>query len=323
VLSAALLHATPDLLFVIARDGTYLDYYARDESELLMPPDQFLGRKMRDIMPPHLAHRFMDAIRRTRATSGPIDVEYDLMLPHRRFYQARMVYADRKRVLSTVREITAIREAGVHRHELAGRLIAAHESERARVAQTLDDQVGQSIGNIAVELSVLEKQTDGPVRDAVKGLHAQALRIARELRALSHELHPESLRLLGLVRALKSHARELARHRHVVISIHAGEKAEPRDLAKALSLFRIAQEALWNAVVHGAATRIAVCLQRKPGLLTMTISDNGRGFDVTTAITRVGLGLNAIEERARLVNGQATFRSRPGLTVVEVLVPTS
>src|SRR6478609_7473430 len=95
VLSAALLQAIPDLIFVIGRDGTYLDYYARDLSGLLLPPDQFLGKKMR--------------------------------------------------------EITAIREAGEHRQELAGRLIAAHESERARVAQTLDDQVGQSIANIAVE----------------------------------------------------------------------------------------------------------------------------------------------------------------------------
>src|SRR6188472_4457336 len=104
VLSAALLQAIPDLIFVIGRDGTYLDYYARDLSDLLMPPDQFLGKKMRDIMPPHLTHRFMNAIRRAGPRTGAIVVEYDLMLPHRRFYQARIVSVDRKRVLSTVRE---------------------------------------------------------------------------------------------------------------------------------------------------------------------------------------------------------------------------
>lgn len=321
MLSAALLQATPDLIFVIGRDGTYLDYYAKDFSELLVPPEQFLGKTIRDIMPPHLAYRIMDAIRRTRADSPPIVVEYDLLMPQRRFFQARIVYADRSRVVSTIREITAIRGAAEQRQELAGRLIAAHENERARLARALDDGVGQSIASIAVELAILEKQASGAVIAAAQALQQQAAKIARELRALSNDLHPESLRLLGLNRALKSHAKTVALHREVAVHVHSGKQAEPKDLATALAFFRIAQDSLFNAIGHGNARRIDISVEREHEVLTMTIADNGSGFDTSSAIHRVGLGLNLIEERARLVNGQAFFRSQPGRTVVEVVVP--
>jgi len=222
VLSAALLKSTPDLIFVIGRDGTYLDYYASDLSELLVPPDQFLGKKIRDIMPPPLSHRLMNAIRRTGPKTSAIVVEYDLMLPDRRFYQARLVYADKNRVLSTIREITAIRGVAEQRQELAGRLIAVHEGERARVARTLDDGVGQSIASIAVELGILEEQTDGTARDAARTLRQQLGKIASELRVLSNDLHPESLRLLGLTQTLKTHGKAVALHRDVSVQIRAG-----------------------------------------------------------------------------------------------------
>src|SRR5215472_13184477 len=66
--SSAILRAVPDLMFVIAPDGTYLDYYARDAADLYAPPEQFLGRKIGDLMPPELAETFMDALGRTQRT---------------------------------------------------------------------------------------------------------------------------------------------------------------------------------------------------------------------------------------------------------------
>jgi signal transduction histidine kinase len=146
-------------------------------------------------------------------------------------------------------------------------------------------------------------------------------KIARELRVLSNDLHPESLRLLGLMQTLRTHGKAVALHRDVAVHVRAGRRAEPKDLATALALFRIAQDSLFNAVVHGAARRVDITVQRKRSVLTMTVADNGGGFDTGSAIHRIGLGLNSIEERARLVNGQASFRSRPGRTVVEVVVP--
>lgn len=321
MLSAALLQAPPDLIFVVARDGTYLDYYAKNPSDLIAPPDQFLGKKLREVLPPQLAHRLMQAIQRTRAGLPPIVVDYELMMPERRFFQARIVYADRTRVLAKVRDVTAIRAAAEARQELAGRLIAAHESERARVARTLDDGVGQSIATLALELGILEVQTEGTARETTRVLRELAARLARELRTLSHDLHPESLRLLGLLRALRSHGKAVAHSRHVIVQVRSRSKAEPKDLATALALFRIAQDGMWNAVIHGAATRVDISVERKHQVWTMTITDNGTGFDPTSPIQRVSLGLSSIEERARLVHGQALFRSQRGRTVLEVIVP--
>jgi signal transduction histidine kinase len=109
-----------------------------------------------------------------------------------------------------------------------------------------------------------------------------------------------------------------------VVKLNAQPDAEPSDKKTSLALFRIAEEALRNAAVHGSARHVTVSLQRgeRDGpVLVMTVVDDGKGFDVAAARRGAGLGLLSIEEHARLVRGQALVRSQPGRTVVEAIVP--
>jgi PAS domain S-box-containing protein len=104
--TGAILRAIPDVMFLMDRNGMYLDYHARDPKELYVPPEHFLGKTMYDVMPAELASTFAGAI--ARAGAEPSVVEYRLQAPTGdRFFEARLVSCGLDRVLTIVRDITA------------------------------------------------------------------------------------------------------------------------------------------------------------------------------------------------------------------------
>ncbi|HEY8224493.1 MAG TPA: sigma 54-interacting transcriptional regulator [Pyrinomonadaceae bacterium] len=108
----AILSAIPDLMFLQKHDGTYLDYHAKDPDALLMPPQQFLGKKMQDVLPPELAMGLAECFERALVSDKPVILEYSLEVPQGpRFFEASVVKCDDERILSTVRDITERKEA--------------------------------------------------------------------------------------------------------------------------------------------------------------------------------------------------------------------
>src|SRR5262249_48117181 len=127
--NSAILRAIPDLMFVIARDGTYIDYHARDPALLVAEPSDFIGRTVRDVMPPALVSTLMEAIERACDSPEAVVVEYELPLDGMRHFEARLVRVDADRVLSIVRDVTEARRALQINRDFAGRLIASQEAE--------------------------------------------------------------------------------------------------------------------------------------------------------------------------------------------------
>ena len=127
--NSAILRAVPDLMFLQTADGVFVDYHASDPGQLLRSPEQFLGKNMRDILPPGPLRQFEAAFAQATSTAGPVEpvvVEYDLDLPlgNRRF-EARLVRSSDNQILTLVRDITeqaraetALRE-GAQRYALA------------------------------------------------------------------------------------------------------------------------------------------------------------------------------------------------------------
>jgi PAS domain S-box-containing protein len=123
--NSATLRALPDLMFVQTRDGVYLKHYASSNSDLLVSPEQFLGRNMKDILPPAVAARFERAFR-TVTPDEPSVVEYSLKVGGElRQFEARLIGLDADRVLSIVRDITARRRSEDALHEAQRRYALA------------------------------------------------------------------------------------------------------------------------------------------------------------------------------------------------------
>lgn len=212
--------------------------------------------------------------------------------------------------------------------DLAGRLLTAQEAERTRIARDLHDDACQEVAGVALDLSTLVARTaDQPgasVPRALASIQGRVAAIAESLRVLSHDLHPGVLHHVGLTAALAAHCSEAERQYDVQVTLEIGEGAEPPDSKVALALFRITQEAVRNAARHGNARRIAVSLARVADRVNLTVGDDGCGFDPLQARHGGGLGLVSIEERARLLQGVATIRSRPsGGTEVAVCIPAA
>lgn len=147
----------------------------------------------------------------------------------------------------------------------------------------------------------------------------------REVRRISHALRPAMLDDLGLAAALDQLVRELGTESCIEIGYTQVADGGMRPLPAAVNtaLFRIAQEALSNIVRHAQASRAAVTLDVAPHAVTLTIADNGCGFDAerTQTDARGGIGLRNMRERLDALGGTLTITSQVGHTVVAARVP--
>jgi signal transduction histidine kinase len=220
----------------------------------------------------------------------------------------------------------ALRASNARSRELAGRLIAAQEAERTRLARDLHDDACQEIAGLSVELSRLKGDRtiarQPELRGALAMMQQRAARLAENVRLLSHDLHPTVLHQVGLGAAFESHGLEVRRLYGVGMDLHIDANVEPVSGAVRLALFRIGQEAIRNACLHGRARRVMLSLGRNNGHVALRVNDDGVGFDVDVARRGGGLGLVSMEERARLIKGEFSVTSVPGRgSDVEVLVP--
>ena len=220
----------------------------------------------------------------------------------------------------------ALRSSNAQIRDLAGQLIFAQEVERTRIARDLHDDACQEVAAIAVDVSNLRQKDatlqESDVQQALLSVQRRMARVAEGLRLLSHDLHPNLLKHAGLAAALEAHCTEVERQYHIQVRFHAEGQVEPANPVVMLSLFRIAQEALRNAAKHGHAQQIDLTLSEQGDSLSLSISDDGSGFDPGGVRNNGGLGLVSIEERARLVKGEVTIHSGPQRgTTISVRVP--
>jgi len=309
--NSAMLRAIPDLMFVLSRDGTFVDFHARDPKLLFMPPTVFLGRKLPDILPARLADRFMDAIERVLQVDETIVMEYELPVAGTRHFEGRLVNAGDDRVLCMVRDVTEAKRVAELNRDLAGRLIASQEAERQRIARELHDDLSQKIALLNIEIDQVAAciETDG-LRSRVEEISARAGEIASDMHNLSHELHPPKLQMLGLVVAVESLCRDVSQQAGVPIVFSPGVLPPAIDPSLSLCLYRITQEALHNVTRHSRARDAHVSLMHVDDSVALQISDSGVGFDPQRRFE--GLGLLSMRERVAFLGGVLVIDASPG-----------
>ena len=210
-------------------------------------------------------------------------------------------------------------------HDLTGRLITAQESERARIARELHDDISQQIAGLGIALSAIKRnpEVQAAVQQEMASLQRQIANVTESIRQLCQDLHPTVLQHGGLSLALRSHCADFAHQNQLAVQFDADDNLV-LDRAAALCLFRVAQEALRNVARHAGAEIVNVTLRTGDGEIILTITDDGCGFDAAMQETTSRLGLRSIHERVRLANGRCLIETSPGRgTTVSVVLPSS
>jgi PAS domain S-box-containing protein len=195
----AILRALPDWVFLTDGEGVFLEFHARDQRHLLMPPDQFIGRNIVDVLPAGLATRIVACFHEALQSDQPATMEYSVWLgEEHRFYEVRSVRSERDRVLSIVRDVTDWKRAEHRARELQGELThAGRVLALGTLTGSLAHEVNQPLAAIAtnahVALRLLSAETPavGDIRDLLGDILADNQRIDEVLRRLRLLLRKE------------------------------------------------------------------------------------------------------------------------------------
>lgn len=206
---------------------------------------------------------------------------------------------------------------------LGRRLITAHEDERRMLARELHDDLSQRLARVAIDTSFVKShQGSESANEVLEELHPELVRISKDVHHLSYRLHPSLVDDLGIVAALRSEIERVQRQSKVKITSEISELQGQLPPETALCIYRIAQEALQNALKHAQATAINLVFETAKQKLKLIVRDDGVGFNVTAVQDRFSLGLSSMHERAMLVNGTLNIHGQPGNgTTVTLTVP--
>ena len=195
---------------------------------------------------------------------------------------------------------------------LSARLVDAQETERRNLSRELHDEVGQTLGALLVDFGRLSAAL-GDCSPEVKAMVAQmksvAERSVRSVRNLALLLRPSMLDDLGLVAALEWQGREVSRTSEMEVDVQSENVSEALPDDYKVTIYRLVQEALNNAVRHSGARNARVRVEQNGAHIRLTVNDDGRGFDPGRSR---GMGMLGMEERVRRLGGHIEFRSEAG-----------
>jgi two-component system sensor histidine kinase UhpB len=231
-------------------------------------------------------------------------------------------------------DAATIREKTDQAERLAAQVIMAQEEERRRVARELHDEAGQALTAVIIGLerglaSMPEAYSDDlPVqpRQLISDLRDLAAQTLDEVRKLALELRPSVLDDLGLVAALRQYVRSTEERSGLAVQLtvvgldEGADSRLPPEVETAL--FRIAQEALTNAIRHARARSAQVRLTRAPSVVRLEVRDDGIGIGTLPSSEGEHRGLFGMRERARILGGELHVAAvSPRGTLVQASIP--
>ena len=213
--------------------------------------------------------------------------------------------------------------------DLLHRVVGAQEAERQRIARELHDATGQSLTAIALGLrgvGNILKSDPSVAAEQIEELKSFTTDALGELRQLISDLRPTQLDDLGLVPALEWYVQGFNRRYPIQTDFAVTGNRVRLSSEYETVLFRITQEALTNVAKHANASHATVRLVIQPTRISLSIQDDGRGFNLDDALrgdsSHTGWGLIGIQERASLIGGEYAIDSKPGHgTHIQVQVP--
>jgi PAS domain S-box-containing protein len=227
--------------------------------------------------------------------------------------------------IGTSVDITELKLAEEALSTVSQKLIEAHEEESTRIARELHDDINQRLAVLSVRLGYLKQSppaSAAAVEQEIGELRQEIVDLVSDIQALSHDLHPPRLDLLGLEATAAGFCEELAKRHRVTIDVHFENVPKELPRETSLCLYRVLQEALQNVIKHSAARHADVSLNSQIDTLNLTVKDSGAGFHPHEAMRGPGLGLTSMKERLKVIGGQLSIHSQPGRgTIIQAVAP--
>ncbi len=197
---------------------------------------------------------------------------------------------------------------------LSARLLAVQEEERKAISRELHDGVAQNLSALRLGIEQMLRRLPEEARTSIEAearemgkLTDETLKLTRNLSLL---LRPSMLDDLGLVPALRWLAREWEKRSKAIVEVEASEELDGLQEATRICVFRVAQEAVSNAIMHGNAKSVRIRASQSEGRLLVSIQDDGLSFDVQKD---KGMGILGMNERVEKLGGKFSIASRPGV----------
>ena len=341
----AFMNYSPAVAFLKNEQGQYVYVNSSFEKLLNKSSAGCLGKTDQQLFPPEVARIFAENDQRVLKTKEVLETEQatldetgsvcywwvmKFLIPRKTgSVQLGGVALDitvRKKAEEALEQRKAeLQESQKMLQALGGKLISAQEDERRRISRELHDDMNQRLAVLAFNIQSTQKGVDvsSPIYQNLQKLYDGVSSLSDDVRHLAYQLHPSILDDLGLEVALRSFLNDFSKWEGIPVIFTATDLPVTLDQELASCLYRVAQECMRNVSRHAQATQINVKLIGVEGGVSLSIQDNGKGFEVKEKKSgKQGLGLIGMEERVRVVQGTYEVQSAPGQgTKITVWVP--
>jgi PAS domain S-box-containing protein len=328
----ALFSMAPDSLIVVGPNGNILTANEQARKLFGYSAEELQSLKVEALMP--TAHRKVHIEHRDTYKGTPV---VRLMNPMQELRGVRsdgtefsaeialgpLQFRNQACTIAIVRDVSERKELEAERaeqerqfRELSSRLVEVQEAERRQLSTELHDRTSPQLAAIQINLKMLGHLVGARETEDVRALLDDTAQLIADttvgIREISSNLRPAVLDDGGLLPALAAYAQQFAQRTGIAVDLHTDEATSTLAPGVQSSVFRIVQEALTNCVKHAQARHVTIRLSTGEGhLLTLTVTDDGIGFDVESQSTR-GLGLLTMRERAEFLGGRFRLHTRPG-----------
>ena len=295
----ALLSTVSDLIFELRKDGLILGLHAPKDNEFALTPEVVVGHRVMDLLTTHIGQLVMHYLEKAFRTGTPQTFCCQYLLPGKlRYFETRIALRGSGTALAVVRDVT-------DREVLDKEVVESSNRIQTRIGQDIHDGLGQHLTGITFLSRALEKKL------AAKGLTeaADAAEISKlviealaQTRNLARGLFPVEVESNRLCHAFKDLAQTAEQLFHISCTVECDSNLVVNNPNASTHLFRLAQEAINNAVKHGKAHRVSILLGTAGDKAVLRIIDDGVGFPPEGA-RRNGLGLRIMTYRAQKVGG--------------------
>jgi len=341
--SQKLIDTIPSPIFYKNTEGMYLGCNSAFEKHMGFSKDDIIGKTVYDLASQEWADLYREADLALFNTGGTQVYEtslkqadgvlHDVLLHKATYTDASGALAGLVGVITDISELKrteeALRASENKLHLLSSHLMTVQERERRLISFELHDELGQSLTFLKLQLRSIERkmsEDQGALREEVEDTLKYVDTVLESVRRLSRELSPSILEDLGLSAALRSMTEDFAAHTGMEASVDIEDIEGLLPAEREILVYRICQESLTNVGKHAEARNVSVAVERGENDVTLVVRDNGKGFDArevqASYSVEKGLGLAAMAERARMLEGSLEILSRKGAgTRVSVTIP--